>query len=97
MLLEATRFEKASLSGEYYESFFVDSNNYREQSAGTSSWIAEFHRHLNRCVVEAKKGQPAEVLEAMDILFGLLDRVDECRDDVIFFADEGGSWQVGVD
>jgi len=37
------------------------------------------------------------VREAMDILFGLLDHIDECRDDVIFFADEGGSWQVGVD
>jgi hypothetical protein len=35
--------------------------------------------------------------EAMDILFGLLDHIDECHDDVIFFADEGGSWQVGVD
>ena len=23
--------------------------------------------------------------------------IDECNDDVIFFADEGGSWQVGVD
>ena len=33
----------------------------------------------------------------MDILFGLLDHIDECLDDVIFFADEGGSWQVGVD
>jgi hypothetical protein len=46
---------------------------------------------------EAKEGQPTEVREAMDILFGLLDRIDECLEDVIFFADEGGSWQVGVD
>ena len=28
---------------------------------------------------------------------GLLRHIDECHDDVIFFADEGGSWQVGVD
>jgi hypothetical protein len=27
----------------------------------------------------------------------LLRHIDECLDDVIFFADEGGSWQVGVD
>ena len=97
VLTEVKRFEKGSLAGEYYESFFVDSKNYRQQSAGTSSWIAEFGRHLDRCVVEAKKGRPAEVLEAMHILFGLLDRIDECREDVVFFADEGGSWQVGVD
>jgi hypothetical protein len=40
---------------------------------------------------------PAEVRQAMDILFGLLNHIDEGHDDVIFFADEGGSWQVGVD
>ena len=40
---------------------------------------------------------PAEVREAMDILIGLLGHIDECNDDVVFFADEGGSWQVGVD
>jgi hypothetical protein len=33
----------------------------------------------------------------MDIFFGLLEHIDECLDDVIFFADEGGSWQVGID
>ncbi|MGB7810934.1 MAG: hypothetical protein WBP56_07350 [Polyangia bacterium] len=25
------------------------------------------------------------------------DHVDDCREDVVFFADEAGSWQVGVD
>ena len=43
------------------------------------------------------KGIPTEVREAMDILFGMVSHIDECRDDIIFFADEGGSWQVGVD
>jgi hypothetical protein len=33
----------------------------------------------------------------MDILFGLLNHIDKGRDDVIFFEDEGGAWQVGVD
>ena len=97
LLKDVKRFQKASLAGEYYESFAVNSKNYREQSAGTSAWIAEYRRFLDRCVINAKKGNPAEVREAMDILFGLLDRIDEGGDDVIFFADEGGSWQVGVD
>ena len=35
--------------------------------------------------------------EVFELLFALLRRIDECRDDVIFFADEAGSWQVGVD
>jgi hypothetical protein len=97
LLTDVKRFEKASLTGEYYESFDVNSQNYTEQSAGTSAWIAGYLRLLDRCVINAKSSNPAEVREAMDLLFGLLDHIDECRDDVIFFADEGGSWQVGVD
>jgi hypothetical protein len=97
LLTDVQRFEKASLAGEYYESFGVNSKNHRQQSAGTSAWIAEYRRLLDRCVLNAKNGNPAEEREAMDILFGLLNHIDEGHDDVIFFADEGGSWQVGVD
>jgi hypothetical protein len=97
LLAEVKRFEKASLAGDYYESFGVNSKNCTQQSAGTSAWIAEYLRLLDRCVVNAKQSNPAEVREAMDVLFGLLTHIDEGRDDVIFFADEGGSWQVPVD
>jgi hypothetical protein len=97
LLDDVKRFEKASLAGEYYESFGVNSKNYRQQSAGTSAWISEFLQLLDRCVVTANKRSPAEVREAMDILFSLLNHIDKGHDDVIFFADEGGSWQVGVD
>ena len=75
----------------------VNSKNCMEQSTGTTAFIAEYRRLLDRCVTEEKKAKPAEAREAFDILFGLLDYIDECNDDVIFFADEGGSWQVGVD
>ena len=97
LLTDVNRFEKASLAGEYYESFGVNSQNYTQKSAGTSAWIAEYLRLLDRCVMNAKKSNPAEVREAMDVLFGLLNHIDKGHDDVIFFADEGGSWQVGVD
>jgi hypothetical protein len=97
LLAEVKLFEKASLAGEFYESFAVNSENYTQKSAGTSSWIASFRRLLDRCVTSATKDNPSEVREGMDTLFGLLDHIDECNDDVIFFADEGGSWQVGVD
>jgi hypothetical protein len=52
---------------------------------------------LNRCIVAAKKDDKIEIREAIEICFGLLRHIDECKDDVIFLADEGGSWQVGVD
>ena len=41
-------FEKASLAREYYESFGVNSQNYTQKSAGTSAWIAEYLRLLDR-------------------------------------------------
>jgi hypothetical protein len=97
LLTDVKQFAKASLAGDYYDSFDVNSKNCTQQSTGTTAWIACFLRLLDRCVSEANKRNPAEVREAMDILFGLLDHIDECLDDVIFFADEGGAWQVGVD
>ena len=84
------------MANEYYESFCVNSKNCTQKSAGTTAWIAEYLRLLDRCVISAKESNPAEVRAAMDILFDLLDYIDECHDDVIFFTDEGGSWQVGL-
>jgi len=97
LLAAVKAFDMASRAGEYYESFMVNSGNYMEQSTGTTAWIAEYRRLLDRCVAEEKKGTTADVREAYDILFELLDCIDQCNDDVIFFADEGGSWQIGID
>jgi len=97
LLAKVKAFEKASLAGDYYESFSVNSKNYREMSGGTRAWIAECQRLLDCCVAAAKKGSPAETREAIETIFSLLRHIDECLDDVVFFADEGGSWQVGVD
>jgi hypothetical protein len=97
-LLAAVRaFGKASLAREYLESFNVNSRNYMERSGGTTAWIAQCNRLLDRCVAEAATTSPTKVRQAFDILFGLLDRIDEGEGDVIFFADEAGWWQVGVD
>ncbi len=41
LLADVKAFEKASLAGEYYESFNVNSKNFGEQSTGTMAWIAE--------------------------------------------------------
>ncbi len=97
LLADVTAFERASLAGDYYEDFNVNSRNFREQSTGTTAWIAEHRRLVARCVAAERPDDPAEVRAAIDILFGLLDHIDECLDDVVFFADEGGAWQVGVD
>jgi hypothetical protein len=43
------------------------------------------------------KGPRRPVREAFEVMFALLRRIDEDPDSVVFFADEGGSWQVGAD
>jgi hypothetical protein len=97
LLADVKAFEKASLVGELYDSFDVNSKNFMEQSRGTTHWIAECRRVLDRSVTHAQMEEPATVCQAFGIIFGLLDRLDQGRDEVVFFADEAGAWQVGID
>jgi hypothetical protein len=94
---DVAEFERASVAREFYESFNVGSKNYMKTSNGTRAWIAECRRILDRLVAASKKGDPGKVGAAFETVFGLLRRIDEAGDDVLFFADEGGSWQVGVE
>lgn len=97
LLVEVRAFDTASRAGKYYESFNVNSKNFMDKSMGTRAFIADCNRLLDRCVKQAPKGDAADIREAIETILGLLRHVDGCHDDVIFFADEGGSWQVGVD
>jgi hypothetical protein len=97
LLVEVKRFQTDSLAGKYYESFAVNSKNYMDKSLGTERFIAEFDRLVTRCTRAASKGPRGQVREAFELLLALLRHIDACEDDVLFFADEGGSWQVGVD
>lgn len=92
-----TRFHADSLAGRYYESFAVNSKSFMDQSLGTERFIAELERLVTRCTRAASKGSRGPVRHAFELLFALLRHIDECEDDVIFFADEGGAWQMGVD
>jgi len=97
LLAEVRKFHKASLDGKYYESFKVNSGNFMEKSKGTDAFIAEFERLIAKCVRAAAKRPRGHAHKAFELLFALLRRLDTDSDDVVFFADEGGSWQVGVD
>ena len=48
-------------------------------------------------MAHSKKEDPATVCQAFETIFSLLSKIDEGTDDILFFADEGGSWEVGVD
>jgi hypothetical protein len=96
LLDEVRKFHEASLRGEYYDSFDVNSKNFMDKSEGAEAFIAEFERLVGKCVRAAEKGPRPPVREAFELLFALLRRIDEDPDSVVFFADEAGSWQVGV-
>ena len=97
LLGDVKAFQEASLSGRYYKALAVNSKNYTEKSSGTLAWIADCRRLLDRCAARTTKQDVAKVRKAFQIIFGLLDHIDECEDDVIFFADEGGLWEIGID
>lgn len=90
-------FREASLRGDYYEAFAVNWKNSTEKSGGTETWFAECERLLVRCAAAATKRPDREVRQAFEVLFGLLRNIDRGDDDIVFFADEGGSWEAGVD
>ena len=97
LLEEIEVFRKASLAGKYYEDFAVNSRNCTTTSSRTLAWMADCHRLLDRCVVQVKRGDLQSAYQALDIIFELLDRIDEGNDDILFFADEGGSWALGIE
>lgn len=97
LLDEVKRFDAAARAGHYYESFNVNSKNCMDKSAGTVAFIANFTRLLDRSVTASGNSDRAEVRTVMETLFALHRYIAECNDDVIFFADEGGAWQICVD
>lgn len=97
LLAETRKFHEASLRGEYYESFDVNSRNCTDKSHGTDAFIAEFDRLMGKCVQAVVEGPRETVREPFELMFSLLHRIDEDPDRIVFFADEAGSWQVPVD
>ncbi len=96
LLKKVRQFHQDSLNGRHRQGFNVNSRNYREVSDGTKTWIAEVNALFSQAIVASEDGHPRHVREAMDLLFDLLNRIDD-GEDFIFFADEQGSWQVGVE
>ena len=97
LLAAVKKFNEASRQGDYYEDFAVNSKNFMDKSHGTASWIEECNRLLRRCVAAADAGAHAEAREAFQLVFELLEYINRGEDGVIFFADEAGAWQVGVE
>lgn len=93
---EVRVFNDIAMAGKYYETVEINNRGGQEQSEGTDAFIAEFHRLLQKCIQAAQQEVPAGLRESFEFLFGLLQHIDEGNDDVLFFADDGSSLDVGV-
>lgn len=50
LLGEVRKFHEASMRGDYYESFAVNSKNFMGMSEGTEAFMAEFDRLVGKCI-----------------------------------------------
>ena len=96
LIEEIEKFYGESCDGRYFEHFEANAKNYMEHSRGADAFVAEFDRLLRQCVQPVGHQPGTSVREAFEVLFRLLRRIDEAHDDVVYFADEAGSWQLGV-
>ena len=74
--------------------------NNSEGSSRLSPKSRLFQPSFTRKCIRAAKTEPrAVVRQAFEQIFDLLGKIDQFDDDIIFFADEGGSWSwaIGVD
>ena len=94
---DVRKFHAASLGGEYYEEIRGRSHSGCDRSRGTDTFIAEFDRLTRQCIRAAKTAPPLAIREVFELLFDVLRHIDKGNDDIIFFADEGGSRDIGVD
>ena len=97
LLAEVLAFQRASSAGEYYQEVPNAARNCAENSRGTLSWIADFRRLLDGCVAESNITRSRDICQAFQILFALLDRLDDETAEEILFAEECGSWMVGIE
>jgi hypothetical protein len=97
LLHSIRRFHRESLAGRYYQDFMVSSRNFMEKSRGTETFIAEHSRLLDACMRAERAGDIDTAREGLGLLIDLMRQIDRCEVNIVFFADEAGSWQVGVD
>jgi hypothetical protein len=90
--VEVKKFCDLARKGHFYEPV-----PYRgsEQSRGTQEFVARCNVLFNRCVEEHGRADPRDLRTAFELLLDLMRQIDD-GEEVVYFTDEAGSWQVGV-
>lgn len=92
VLAEVGKFCDLARTGHFYEPI-----PYRgsEQSRGAQEFVARCNVLFDRCVEEHGLADPRDLRTAFELLLDLMRRIDD-GEEVVYFTDEAGSWQVGV-
>ncbi len=90
-------FHDAATGGEYYVEFEVNSRNCTEKSAGTLAFIADANRLLGGCARQASRAGAPEIRQAFELVFDVLTAFKRGDATIIFFGDEGGLEDLGID
>jgi hypothetical protein len=104
LLNDVRSFYDVAKAGEFYEHVETYGRGGCGQSRGTDAFVAEFDRLTGRCVCASEVdithrvtgGSGHDVRDSFELLFALLRHIDEGHDELLFFADEGSSLDVGV-
>jgi hypothetical protein len=90
-------FCESAKRGDYYQELWLGARHSSMKSSKTEEFGALLTLLFDGCVAEAESGDSAEVCKAYELLFDLLRDIDRCETDIVFWADEPGTWQLGVD
>lgn len=99
-LVEAVEhFCEAARTGAYFQELWAKGRHGSFlPSPKTEEFGAKLALVFDLCVARAEEGDPMEVCAAYEMILGLLDEIDRFdRDDIVFWADEPGTWQLGID
>lgn len=96
-LIDDTRqFVDAAMAGHYHEAVEINNRGRQEQSIGTDAFVAEFDRLVRRFALAPELGESAATQDSIELLLDLLRQIEDGNDDILFFADDGGSLTASI-
>jgi len=95
VLEEIEDFRAASLAGNHYEPFAINSKNWRHIPDGTREWFDDLGDLLADCVQLTRQGQHGAAVECFAILWALILQMENGAK--IVFGDEIGGWMIPGD
>lgn len=99
LLEEVEHFCEETRAGAYFQEWWAKGKygSYLP-SPKTEEFGAKLTLLFELGVTEAKEGDPQEVCNAYELLLALLHDIDHFeRDELVFWGDEPGTWQLGID